>query len=65
MLHPNFVIIYYFLCLQQALRNALRYFPSGHHQELANEFMEELNDFGHIYMYRFIPILEMRCPFEY
>ncbi len=38
-----------------ALKNALRYFPSHWHQELANEFLEELNEFGRIYMYRFIP----------
>lgn len=38
-----------------AIRNALRYFPSSWHNELAGEFLKELNDFGRIYMYRFIP----------
>lgn len=38
-----------------ALRNALRYFPEEWHQELAEEFLDELNTFGRIYMYRFIP----------
>ncbi|MEW4923986.1 urocanate hydratase [Algibacter sp. 2305UL17-15] len=38
-----------------ALRNALRYFPKGWHKELANEFAEELKNYGRIYMYRFKP----------
>lgn len=38
-----------------ALRNALRYFPQHLHQELAKEFLDELNTFGRIYMYRFRP----------
>ncbi len=38
-----------------ALRNALRYFPKKWHNELASEFLEELNEFGRIYMYRFVP----------
>ncbi len=38
-----------------ALRNALRYFPSSWHKELAREFLEELNNYGRIYMYRFKP----------
>ncbi|MEW7291777.1 urocanate hydratase [Aquimarina sp. 2304DJ70-9] len=38
-----------------ALRNALRYFPKNWHHELASEFLEELNEYGRIYMYRFIP----------
>lgn len=38
-----------------ALKNALRYFPAHQHQTLAPEFMQELNDFGRIYMYRFRP----------
>jgi len=40
---------------QLAIRNALRYFPKKWHQELANEFAQELNDYGRIYMYRFKP----------
>lgn len=38
-----------------ALSNALRYFPSEWHQTLAPEFLEELNTYGRIYMYRFKP----------
>lgn len=37
------------------LRNALRYFPAEHHAVLAPEFVEELNQFGRIYMHRFRP----------
>jgi urocanate hydratase len=44
-----------------ALRNALRYFPSNLHAELAKEFIEELNTFGRIYMYRFRPNYEMKA----
>lgn len=39
----------------QAVSNALRYFPSETHAELGKEFLQELNDYGHIYMYRFKP----------
>jgi urocanate hydratase len=42
-----------------AIRNALRYFPKKWHAELAAEFAEELNEYGRIYMYRFIPDYEM------
>ncbi|GAB2495714.1 urocanate hydratase [Algoriphagus taiwanensis] len=42
-----------------ALRNALRYFPKEWHQELAGEFLEELKNYGRIYMYRFMPDYEM------
>ncbi len=38
-----------------ALRNALRYFPEEWHQELATEFLTELQTYGRIYMYRFRP----------
>ena len=38
-----------------AIQNALRYFPSEWHAELASEFLEELNAYGRIYMYRFKP----------
>ncbi len=38
-----------------ALVNALRYFPAKFHNELSREFMEELESFGRIYMYRFKP----------
>ena len=42
-----------------ALRNALRYFPKAWHQELSKEFLQELNEFGRIYMYRFKPSHKM------
>lgn len=42
-----------------AIRNALRYFPKEWHKELAVEFASELNDFGRVYMYRFMPEYEM------
>jgi urocanate hydratase len=38
-----------------AVRNALRYFPKEWHAELSVEFAEELNTYGRIYMYRFMP----------
>ncbi len=38
-----------------ALRNALRYFNPGFHDVLAKEFLEELEHYGRIYMYRFRP----------
>jgi urocanate hydratase len=38
-----------------ALRNALRYFPSKFHAELAAEFKDELETYGRIYMHRFRP----------
>lgn len=42
-----------------ALKNALRYFESQHHEELIDEFREELESFGRIYMYRLRPEYEM------
>jgi urocanate hydratase len=48
-----------------ALRNALRYFPSAWHSELAQEFMDELEQYGRIYMYRFRPKYAMHArPIE-
>ena len=38
-----------------ALINALRYFPKHQHTELLEEFKDELNTYGRIYMYRLIP----------
>ena len=38
-----------------ALQNALRYFPEEFHKILAKEFFEELELYGRIYMYRFMP----------
>ena len=42
-----------------ALRNALRYFPKHLHAKLAPEFLEELHEYGRIYMYRYV--LTTRC----
>ena len=42
-----------------ALKNALRYFPIRHHKVLAEEFAQELKDYGKIYMYRFRPSYPM------
>ena len=49
-----------------ALRNALRYFPKQQHEHLAGEFLEELNSFGRIIMWRYRPTqYEMRAhPIE-
>ncbi|MCB0456113.1 MAG: urocanate hydratase [Flavobacteriaceae bacterium] len=38
-----------------ALQNALRYFEPKHHATLLPEFKEELETYGRIYMYRFMP----------
>ena len=38
-----------------ALRNALRYFPKEHHAELIEDFMDELQRYGRIYMHRYRP----------
>ena len=38
-----------------ALRNALRYFDAKHHPILIEEFKEELEKYGRIYMHRFRP----------
>jgi len=38
-----------------ALRNALRYFPKDQHEELASDFMFELETYGRIYMLRYRP----------
>ena len=42
-----------------AVSNALRYFPKEWHQELSDEFLTELEEYGHIYMYRFRPDYDM------
>lgn len=41
--------------IKLALKNALRYFPENLHGVLAPEFLEELNAYGRIYMYRYMP----------
>lgn len=50
-----------------ALRNALRYFPEKFHPALAPEFLDELDRYGRIYMYRFMPdyILKARPITDY
>lgn len=42
-----------------AIRNALRYFPSEWHRVLAQEFLQELQDTGRIYMFRFKPTYDI------
>ena len=42
-----------------AIKNALRYFPAEHHAVLAEEFAQELKEYGRIYMYRLRPDYEM------
>ncbi len=44
---------------QLALRNALRYFDPSLHAQLAPEFVQELHDYGRIYMYRYRPDYDM------
>ena len=44
-----------------ALRHALRYFEPQHHAELIQEFSEELEIYGRMYMYRLRPYYEMRA----
>tara|TARA_B100001057_G_scaffold267502_1_gene267617 strand:+ start:39 stop:2042 length:2004 start_codon:yes stop_codon:yes gene_type:complete len=44
-----------------ALKNALRYFPKKQHAFLAQEFVQELNEYGRIYMYRYRPDYEMKA----
>jgi urocanate hydratase len=44
-----------------ALRNALRYFDSKHHDVLAHEFLKELEDYGRIYMYRLKPEIDFKA----
>ncbi len=42
-----------------AIKNSLRYFPEHWHKVLATEFLQELEELGHIYMHRFRPEYEM------
>jgi urocanate hydratase len=44
-----------------ALRNALRYFPAEWHAELAVDFLNELKEYGRIYMHRFRPEYAMHA----
>lgn len=45
--------------IKLAVRNALRYFDSIHHEVLAKEFYNELMNYGRIYMYRYLPDYKM------
>jgi urocanate hydratase len=42
-----------------ALKNALRYFPEDQQVELAQDFLDELQKYGRIYMYRYRPEYKM------
>jgi urocanate hydratase len=44
-----------------AVQNALRYFPTKWHRELAVEFADELQQYGRIYMHRFRPEYAMHA----
>ena len=44
-----------------AIQNALRYFPAHLHETLAQEFAQELKDYGRIYMYRYRPDYEIKA----
>ncbi|XP_064085430.1 urocanate hydratase-like [Macrobrachium nipponense] len=46
---------------QQAVTNALRYFPKECHHLLVQEFADEFRQYGHIYMYRFLPNIDVRA----
>ncbi|MBT3417318.1 MAG: urocanate hydratase [Flavobacteriales bacterium] len=43
-----------------AIKNALRYFPENLHSVLAQEFAEELKEYGRIYMHRYRPDYEIK-----
>jgi len=43
-----------------AISNSLRYFKPEFHEVLAKEFLQELKEYGHIYMYRFKPDYEIK-----
>jgi len=48
-----------------AVQNALRYFAPEHHAQLAPEFLDELRQYGRIYMHRLRPEYEMKArPLE-
>ena len=44
-----------------SVSNALRYFPPHLHSKLGPEFEDELINYGHIYMYRFIPKFKIKA----
>ena len=41
--------------IELAIKNALRYIPKAHHEQMAKEFLEELLTTGRIYGYRYRP----------
>ncbi|CAJ0587344.1 unnamed protein product, partial [Mesorhabditis spiculigera] len=45
-----------------AVANALRYVPTTHHVLLSKEFAEELETYGHIYAFRFMPDFPLKAP---
>uniref|UniRef100_A0A1I7YYP1 Urocanate hydratase n=1 Tax=Steinernema glaseri TaxID=37863 RepID=A0A1I7YYP1_9BILA len=45
-----------------AVRNALRYVPSHLHGLMAKEFANELEEYGHIYAFRFMPNYDLMAP---
>uniref|UniRef100_A0A0K0FBK5 urocanate hydratase n=1 Tax=Strongyloides venezuelensis TaxID=75913 RepID=A0A0K0FBK5_STRVS len=45
-----------------AVRNTLRYLPQKHHHKMAKEFSNELEKYGHIYAYRFMPPYYLKAP---
>ena len=48
------IIMMIIIIIKIQVRNALRYFPPSTHAELAPEFAQELAQYGHIYMYRWL-----------
>lgn len=44
-----------------AIKNALRYFPSDQHAELIEDFKNELDTYGRIYMYRYRPAYKLHA----
>ncbi|KAI6176134.1 Imidazolonepropionate hydrolase [Aphelenchoides bicaudatus] len=44
-----------------AVKNILRYVSAKYHKQLAQEFADELSEFGHIYAYRFMPSHQLNC----
>ncbi|CAJ0936282.1 unnamed protein product, partial [Mesorhabditis belari] len=45
-----------------SVANALRYVPEKYHNLLAKEFAEELETYGHIYAFRFMPDFPLKAP---
>ncbi len=44
-----------------SIKNALRYFPKKFHSVLAQEFLQELNKYGRIYMCRYRPNYDIKA----